>query len=151
MSKKSKEREARILQAWNEAFEKAVCVDNEIDLKTEIGKKSLVIRSSDPKLYARLLGKLPKERVSVGVKGVGKLLAGFGAALTVMSFGALSFVGVPMVAMGAAVDIAGGALDDYKDYSLSMDYDNKQVIFVKIKGNPCLELPKNHVARKISK
>ena len=47
MSKKSKEREARILQAWNEAFEKAVCVDNEIDLKTEIGKKQTTYKKSN--------------------------------------------------------------------------------------------------------
>ena len=151
MSKKSKQKETEIEKAWEEAVNNAIHVTNDVDLKTAIGKKALVIISSDSTLYERLLKKMPKENVSAGGKRLGKVLVWLGAAITVLSFGAFAFVGVPMAGAGAVLGAAGLVLDDYKDYSLFLDYDNKQVAFFKVKGTPHLELPKGASPRKLVK
>lgn len=150
MSKKS-EKQAEIQKKWDEAAENAIHVTNKVDLKTAIGKKALVIISSDNELYERLLQKFPKENVASGAKSLGKVLMGLGAGISILSGGFFSFVGIPMAGIGAALGATGMVLDDYKDYILAMDYDKKQVIFFKVKGNPCLEMPKGASARKLTK
>jgi len=149
MNKKAKE--VAMEKEWQEAVEKAVYVANTTDLKTEIGKKTLVIISTDAALYERLLQKMPKETISGGSKFLGKLLVGLGAAISILSFGLFSFIGVPMAAAGAALGVAGIALDDYKDYSLFIDYDAKTVMFLKTKGDPKLQLPSGINPKKLIK
>ena len=126
---------------FEEAYKKAVLVKNDVELRTAIGKKELIIISEDPILYERLLNKMPKERVVAGTKKAGSLLATLGVAISVLSYGLLSFVGVPMVIAGSALGAAGCVLDDYKEYSLFLNYDKQNVIFFKIKGDPKLKLP----------
>jgi len=127
-----------------EAFleKKAVYVANNIELKTAVAKKSLFIISTDATLYAELLKKFPKEKVCKKTKTIGKVLATLGSLITVLSFGLFAFVGVPMAAAGAALGITGAALDDYKDYELFMDYDQKRVAFMKLKGTPRIDKTK---------
>ena len=150
MSKKA-EKQAEIQRKWEEAAENAIHVANNADLKTAIGKKALVIISSDQELYERLLQKFPKENVASGAKSLGKFLVGLGLGISILTGGFLSFVGIPMDGIGAAFGATGMVLDDYKDYILAMDYDKKQVIFFKVKGSPCLEMPKNASAQKLTK
>lgn len=141
MSRKREiENEARKRRLESE-IERAPHVNNDVDLKTAMGQKKLVIISSDPKLYERLLSKLPKENISSGSKKLGSFLVGVGVAISVASAGLFSFIGIPLAGAGAILGTTGLVLDDYKDYSLFLDYNSKEVIFVKVKGNPCLELP----------
>ena len=119
-----------------ELMRNAVYVNNSIELKTAIAKKELVILSTDPELYERMLNKITKEEVSNASKLWGKILMGVGAFITVASFGLFSVIGLPIAGVGAALEVTGVALDDCKDYALGLDYDNKQVCFLKVKGNP---------------
>lgn len=147
----SKKKDAELEEMLRNALNNAVHVSNDLELKTAIGKKNLAIISNDIVLYARLLEKMPKEQVSSGTKSFGKLLIGLGAAISIMSFGLFSFIGVPMAAAGAVMGTIGVALDDYKDYSLVLDYDKKEVVFLKVKGSPCLKIPKGMTPKKLTK
>ena len=126
---------------FEEAYQKAVVVKDSVALKTAIGKKELVIISEDPVLYERLLNKMPKEKTAATAKKAGGILAVLGVAISVLSFGLFSFVGVPMAIAGGALGATGLILDDYKDYSLFLNYDKQTVIFFKVKGYPRLNLP----------
>ena len=119
-----------------EAVKTAVSVSNDTDLKTEIAKGTLMIISTDPALYSRLLKKFPKEKVSKNTKSVGGALAAFGVLITVITAGAFSFIGLPLAGIGAAMGIAGITLDDYTDYTIGLDYDAHHTIFMKLKGDP---------------
>lgn len=134
-------RQEHLEKEFEVAYNNAVVVKNNIDLKTAIGKKELVIISEDAALYERLLKKVPKENVAAGAKNTGRILAVLGVAISVLSAGLFSFVGIPMAIAGGALGAAGLVLDDYKDYSLYLDYDKKAVIFFKVKGSPKLNLP----------
>ena len=151
MSKKSDRKQAELEKQWNDAVENAVHVANEVDLKTQIGKKALVIVSSDMELYTRLLQKFPKENMVSSAKSFGKGLIGLGLGISFLTGGFLSFIGIPLAGIGAAIGATGIVLEDYKDYILVMDYDNKMVTFFKVKGSPCLELPKNISPQKLTK
>lgn len=141
MANKKKELEKQ--QAWEHALKNAKHVSNDVDLKTVIGQKSLVIISTDPVLYQRLLQKFSKEKLAGKGKAWGKALAWTGTAITVLSAGVLSSIGIPLIGAGAALGVTGMVLEDYKDYNLFLDYDNKQVVFVKVKGTPHIDLPKD--------
>lgn len=147
----SKKKYAELEAVLEKALNNAVHVSNDLELKTAIGKKELAIISNDTVLYARLLEKIPKERVSAGSKSFGKLLVGLGAAISIMSFGLFAFIGVPMAGAGAVMGTIGIALDDYKDYSLALDYDKKEVVFLKVKGSPCLQIPKGMTLKKLAR
>ena len=67
------------------------------------------------------------------------MLVGVGAAISILSYGLFSFIGVPIAAAGATLGVGGNMLDEYNKYSISMDYKNKKVMFVKTKGNPCVK------------
>ena len=136
-------REEKKIQALKEAMDNAINVSDDLHLKTAIKQKSLVIISTDVNLYEKLLKKFPKEKVAMKTKGVGKTLTILGVLISVMSFGAFAFIGVPMAGAGVVLGAAGLVLEDYKDYSLFLDYDNMRVIFIKTEGSPSLDLPKN--------
>ena len=116
-----------------------------------MGKKSLAIISTDANLYEKLLQKFPKALVSSKGKTCGKALAGAGLALSILSGGLFAFIGVPLIGAGAAVGGVGILLDDYKNYSIILDYDAKQVVFIKTKGEPRIELPKGYSMKKFVK
>lgn len=139
----SKKKELARQEALRKAIKNAKHINNDVDLKTAIGQKSLVIISSDSTLYQQLLQKFSKQKMAAKGKGWGKALAVTGVAITVLSSGILSSIGVPLIGAGAALGVTGMVLEDYKDYDLFMDYDNKQVIFVKVRGTPSLDLPKD--------
>lgn len=63
-----------------------------------------------------------------------------GAAITAASAGLFGFIGVPLAGLGLASGVAGSVLDEYKNYVLRMDYDKKQVQFIKTKGNPHVKI-----------
>lgn len=138
MAKQSKaeQREA----AFTEAFNNSVHVTNSVDLRSEVCKKSLVIVSTEAALYEKLIERFPKAKVAKGSRTAGKVLVGLGTAITVLSFGAFSFVGIPIAGAGVALGSTGLVLDDYKDYTILMDYDEKRVIFIKTKGTPKLDV-----------
>ena len=129
-------------QRFAQEYERATRVHSDIELKTAIRQKKLVIISSNEELYGRLLKKLPKENISAGSKKLGGFLLVFGTVITIATAGLFSFVGIPLAGAGAALGATGMVLDDYKDYSLLVNYEKKEVVFIKTKGNPCLELPK---------
>lgn len=133
----------RQYERFKREYDKAVRVSNNIDLKTEMKKNSLVIISTDEKLYENLLKKFPKAKISKGAKKTGKFLTFAGVLISVLSAGFLSFVGIPMAGVGVVLGAAGLVLDDYEDYRVFINYDNKEIIFVKVKGVPRMELPKN--------
>lgn len=116
-----------------DAMRTAVHVSNEVDLKTAIQQGKLVIISSDRQLYAKMLEKFPLEKVSKKVSGAGKIVAGVGAALTVATGGIL---GIPLIVGGLAGNVVGNVADNYRNYVIRMDYEKKQVQFIKSKGNP---------------
>ena len=93
-----------------ELMRNAVYVNNSIELKTAIAKKELVIISTDPELYERMLNKITKEEVSNASKLWGKILMGVGAFITVASFGLFSVIGLPIAGVGAALEVTGVAL-----------------------------------------
>lgn len=123
-----------------EALEKATYVSNDLELKTEIKKKTIAIISTDTKLYEKLLKKFPKEKVAEKSKKAGKFLTISGLLITLLTGGVLAIVGLPMAGAGAAIGVTGLALEDYKDYTLFMDYEKNQVIFLKTKGTPSIKL-----------
>ena len=129
---------------FEEAYQKAVVVKDSVALKTAIGQKELVIISEDPILYERLLNKMPKEKTAATAKKTGGILVVLGVAISVLSFGLFSFVCVPMSIEGGALCATVLILDDYKDYSLFVNYDKQTVIFFKVKGSPRLNLPTKH-------
>ena len=89
-----------------ELMRNAVYVNNSIELKTAIAKKELVIISTDPELYERMLNKITKEEVSNASKLWGKILMGVGAFITVASFGLFSVIGLPIAGVGAALGVS---------------------------------------------
>lgn len=120
-----------------DAMRTAVHVSNEVDLKTAVQQDKLVIISSDSRLYAKMLEKFPMEKVSKKVSGVGKAVAGAGVLLTVTTGGIL---GVPLIGYGLLSHAIGNVADNYKNYTIRMDYDKKQVQFIKTKGKPHVKL-----------
>ena len=81
---------------------------------------------------------------------MGKVLISLGAAISILSFGAFAFIGVPIAGAGAVLGTVGIALDECKDYSLFLNYDKKEVMFVKVKGTPSLPLPKHISPKKLT-
>ena len=124
----------------NEALKNAVHVSNDLELKTAIKQKTLAIISTDIALYTKLLKKFPKEKVSKLTKTVGKSLTILGTAITIGTGGILSGIGLPIAGAGALIGVSGMVADDYSDYRIFMDYDNRRVAFVKVKGNPKVKI-----------
>ena len=120
-----------------EAMRQATHVSTDVDLKTAVKKGQLVIISSNSQLYAKMLEKFPKEKVTKKVSSTGKAVASVGVLLTVATGGLL---GLPLVGGGLIAGAAGSILDDYKNYTILMDYDKKEVQFVKTKGNPHVKI-----------
>lgn len=144
MSKsKKQEAEKAKLEALEKALENAPCVDNHVDLLTEVKKRVPAIISTEEKLYASFLKKFPREKIAKKSKATGSVLIALGAFITISSSGLLSGIGVPMALTGAAAGVAGKSLEEYKHYSIFMDYDNKRVIFLKTKGRNALDLPED--------
>lgn len=123
-----------------EAMRSATHVSNEVDLKTAIQQGKLVIISDNRQLYARMLEKFPMEKVSKRVSYVSKVMMGVGVAMTLASGGLLGPIGIPLAGTGLAGGIAGNVLDDYNNYNIRIDYDQKQVQFIKTKGNPHVKI-----------
>ena len=138
-----KEQKQKDTEAIKEALEKATYVSNDLQLKTEIRKKTIAIISTDIELYQKLLKKFPKEKVANKTKKTGKFLTVLGGLITVLTGGILAWIGLPIAGAGAALGLTGMALEDYNDYTLFLDYDKKQVIFLKTKGSPSIKLSKD--------
>ena len=145
---KEQEKQKKMIQAIEIALEQAPIVDNEIDLKSAVKMKKTAIISTERKLYARLLKKVPKEKVARKTKKTGKFLTALGAIVSVGTGGILAWIGVPIAAAGIAIGGAGIVLEEYKGYSIFLDYDNQKVIFIKTKGTNSLRLPENFNQRK---
>ena len=148
---KNQKKQKVLIQAIEIALEKAPTVDNEIDLKSAIKMERNAIISTDQELYARLLKKVPKEKAARKTKKTGKFLAAFGTIVSVATGGVLAWIGVPIAAAGVLICGTGLVLEEYKDYSIFLDYDKKKVIFIKTKGTNSLELPENFDQKKYIK
>ena len=131
------------LEKFNEALENATYVADDLQLKTEIKKKTMVVISTDLALYEKLLQKFPKAKVARKTKSAGDLLTVVGILITIFTGGVLAIVGLPIAGLGLAMEVTGLALEDYKDYSIFMHYDKQQVWFIKTGGKPSIELPKS--------
>lgn len=107
-----------------------VHVFNDLELKTELGKGTVIIISNDKELYGKMIQKFPKRKISKFAKKTGKVLAILGVGISVVTGGILSWIGLPLAGVGAAIGITGKALDDYKHYKMVIDYDNMRLIFV---------------------
>ena len=114
-----------------EIEKRAVVVTDDVGLKTEMGKKKKYILSNDPELYHKMIQKFTKHKASKTTKKAGKMAFWTGVGITVLSSGILSWVGLPLAGAGAAVNVSGKALDDYKNYKLYIDYDSRAILFVR--------------------
>ena len=113
----------------------AVYVTNDLELKTEMGKRTRLIVSTDKDLYYKTIQKWPqaKNKTAKKSKKIGKVLTYLGIGITVASGGVLSGVGLPLAGIGAATGIAGAAIDDYRHYKLFIDYEEKRLVFKRTK------------------
>ena len=136
-----------IEKANNEALDKAVeqapIVTNRVDLLSAIKKGELAIISTDQELYASLLKKAPKEKVARKTKKAGTSMVALGTIITIATGGILSWLGLPIAAAGVVTGTAGLAMEEFKSYSILLDYDKKRTFFIKTKGTPHLVLPEN--------
>lgn len=107
-----------------------VHTSNDLELKTELGKGTTIIISDDKELYGKMIQKFPKRKISKFAKKTGKVLTFLGVGISVITGGVLSWIGLPMAGVGAAIGVTGKALDDYKHYEMIIDYDNMRLIFV---------------------
>lgn len=116
-----------------DAMREAVYVSDKVSLQTAVHQKKLVIISSDSQFYAKMLKKFPAEKLAKKAKNVGKVATGVGAFIALGTLGAagglLLFIG--LIGYGA-----GNLADNYRDYAIRMDYDNRQVQMIKVKGDP---------------
>lgn len=124
---------------YSAAVKNAVHVTDEVGLKTAVKQGKLVIISSDPQLYKKMLSKFPKEKVTKNVRTAGKVMTGIGAVAAVMTGG---IIGIPMAILGIAGTVGGKFLDYFKDYTIQMDYEEKQVLFIKTKGDVYVKMGK---------
>ena len=119
MSKKFTEKEIK------EIIERdGVHTSNDLELKTELGKGTVIIISDDKELYHKMIQKFPKKKISKFAKKAGKALGIIGVGISVLTGGVLAWIGLPLAGVGAAMGITGSALDDYKHYKVVIDYDN---------------------------
>ena len=130
------------LKKIEEALETAIYVSNDLELATEIKKKTIAIISTDLNLYGKLLKKFPKEKIADKTKKTGTFFTVAGILITVLTGGVLMWIGLPMAGVGAVIGVTGLALEDYKEYTLFMDYEKNQVVFLKTKGSPSIKLSK---------
>ena len=142
MSKKTEKAKLQ-LEALENALENAPVVTNRVDLLSSVKSGNLAIISTDQELYASLLKKAPKEKVARKSKKTGSALFVVGAFITIATGGILAAVGLPIAAAGAVAGATGLALEEFKGYSILLDYKNKRIFFIKTKGTPHLELPEN--------
>ena len=124
---------------YSAALKNAVRVTDDVGLKTAVKQGKLVIISSNPQLYKSMLSKFPKEKVTKKVTSASKVMTGIGAVAAVMSGG---IIGVPLAILGIAGTIGGNFLDYFKDYTIQMDYEKKQVMFIKTKGDVFVKMEK---------
>lgn len=115
---------------YAEALKKAVHVSDEISLKTAIKQRELIIISSEPNLYDKMVKKFPKAKVMKNASIVSKIATGAGLLFP------------PLLIPGILGMIGTSAMDEFKDYDISVDYNKREVIFVKTKGNPYVKWDK---------
>ena len=126
---------------YEQALARKVIVSDSFSLKEAVRKGEVMIVSTDQKLYAELVARFSKAETAKKAKTIG------GAAITIGVVGTLLTGGLlaPVVAAaGIASTVTGAVLDDYKNYSLSFDFEKKNVIFFKVKGKPCLKAKDVH-------
>lgn len=151
MSKKEKTIDSKKTQALDEAMENAPIVTNRVELLSAVRKGELAIISVDQELYSSLLSKAPKEKVARKTKNAGSAMIVLGAVITIATGGVLAGIGLPIAGAGLVAGATGLALEEFKGYSILLDYDKKQVYFIKTKGTPSLELPENWDEKKYIK
>ena len=126
-----------LLGKIKEALQGAAHAADKMQLKIEIKKRTQAIICTDQELFRKLMKKFPKEKFAHNTKAVGQGVAFTGAVVVVATYG---IFGIPMACAGALATIFGSAMGDYKHYTILVNLDEKQVIFVKIKGRNALEL-----------
>lgn len=118
-------------------------VNNEIDLRCAVNTREVVIVSSDTALFVELESKFKKKKASVKTKKAGSFLSKVGMGLFAISLFVPGLNGVVLMGelavagIGGLSKLLGSAIDDFKNYTMVIDYENKRVLFVRVKGNPC--------------
>lgn len=118
-------------------------VDNEIDLKCAINTREVIIVSSDRALFIELEAKFRKKKASTKTKKAGSFLSKVGMGLFAISLffpglnGVVLMGELAVAGIGGLSKIAGSAIDDFKNYTMVIDYEKKRVVFVRVKGVPC--------------
>ena len=120
-------------------------IDSEIDLKCAINTREVVIVSSDSELFIELESKFKKKKFSTTAKKKGSLFSKIGVGLFAVSMfipgvrGVVLMGELAIAGIGGLSKIAGSAMDDFKNYTMVIDYENKRVIFIKTEGDPCFD------------
>ena len=131
-----------VFEIGKELLDTATYVSDKVHLKTAVEKGETIIISTDPELYSKMLEKFPKEKMTKKSRKVGKKAAILGGVIAVIFSGT---IGLSIAAIGLALNLTGKALDDYKNYTILMDYDNMRLIFVKTKGDGKIDLKKEEL------
>ena len=127
-------------------------VDNDIDLKCAINTKKVVIISSDKKLFVELESKFKKKKAASATKKTGSFISKVGMGLFAISMFIPGLNGIVLMGelavagVGGLSKIVGSAMDDFKNYTMIIDYENKRVLFIKVKGNPCFNENKDKIS-----
>ena len=120
-------------------------VDNELDLKCAINTREVVIVSSNKELFEELEAKFKKKKASTKTKKTGSLVSKIGMGLFTVSLFIPGLNGVVLMGelavagIGGLGKLAGSAMDEFKNYTMIIDYEKKRVLFVRVKGKPCFD------------
>lgn len=120
-------------------------VSTEIDLKCALKTGELVIVSSDESLFVELESQLKKKQTSTKTKKGSSLVAKIGSGLFVISLfipglnGAVLMGELAVAGIGGLGKLIGSALDDFKNYALVADYENKRILLLRIHGSPSFD------------
>ena len=114
----------------------AVFVSNDVELKTEIGKHTRLIVSTDAEFYEKMIQRFPKikHKAAKKSKKYGKALMAVGVGVAVLTGGVLLPVGAIVAGSGAVLEVAGLTMDDYRHYKMYFDYNNQRLIFKRTKN-----------------
>ena len=124
---------------YEQALANKVTVSNGFALKEAVKRGDVMIVSTDQELYSKLVERFNKEKTAKTTKTAGIIVTALGVAATVATAGLFAPITLSVAAAGAISGVTGMVLDDYKEYSLSLDFDKKNVIFLKVKGTPRLK------------
>ena len=123
---------------YEQALAQKRVVADSFSLKEAVKRGDVMIVSTDAELYSQLLERFNKQSAAKTAKTTGGIIAALGVGIALITTGLFIPAGAALAVagVGAAGGIAGMVLDDYKDYAFTLDFDNKNIIFLKIKGSP---------------